>query len=115
VDQAFLPDLAIKTWNQYLSDRDVKLGETIFDPEALAFQTDHIQALIHSGELVPLLVEREQRLQVVSVAVEWQAGDRLIYLLHAPKPKLLKLLSGVSQPRLTVEKLPEVEEIKLSM
>ena len=40
-------------------------------------------------------------------------GDRLIYLLYDPKPKLLKLLSGPSQLRLTLEELPEVEEIPM--
>lgn len=28
VQQAFLPDLSVKTWNEYLSDRRVKLGTT---------------------------------------------------------------------------------------
>ncbi|WP_338038137.1 hypothetical protein [Neosynechococcus sphagnicola] len=114
VNQAFLPDLMIKTWNQYLMDRDVKLGETILSQEhELGFQTAHIQALIHSGDLIPLLLEREGRLQIVPVGEIWQTGDRLIYLLYAPKPKLLKLLSGSSQPRLTLEKLPEIEDISL--
>jgi NhaP-type Na+/H+ or K+/H+ antiporter len=114
VGQAFLPDLAIKTWNQYLLDRDVKLGETILKTEEeLAYQISHLQGLITSGDLVPLLVERNGRLQVLSAIDSWQAGDRLIYLLYAPKPKLLKVLSGAGQSRLTLDKLPEVEEITL--
>jgi NhaP-type Na+/H+ or K+/H+ antiporter len=116
VSQAFLPDLAIKTWNQYLLDRDVKLGETTLSSiEAdLSFQVAHLQALTRADDLFPLLVEREGRLQVVSATETWQGGDRLIYLLYAPKPSLLKLLSGTNQPRLTLEKLPEVEAIPIA-
>lgn len=40
-------------------------------------------------------------------------GDCLIYLLYNPKPRLLKLLSGPSQLRLTLEELPEVEAIPM--
>ena len=36
-----------------------------------------------------------------------------MYLLYDPKPKLLKLLSGSSQLRLTLEELPEVKEIPM--
>jgi NhaP-type Na+/H+ or K+/H+ antiporter len=115
VNQAFLPDLTIKVWNQYLLDQDVKLGETLLSTDTdFAFQVAHLQALVCAGELVPLALERDDRLQVVPVMELWQAGDRLIYLLHAPKPKLLKLLSGASQPRLTLDKLPEVETVKIS-
>jgi hypothetical protein len=41
-------------------------------------------------------------------------GDRILYLLHDPKPTLLKLLSGKAQRNLTAEKLPKVEEIPLT-
>jgi NhaP-type Na+/H+ or K+/H+ antiporter len=115
VYQAFDAQLSIKTWNQYLSDGAVKLGETVLREDGLGFQQAHLQALIRAGELIPLLVVREERLLVIQAAEEWQPGDRIIYLLHDPKPKLLKLLSGSNQPRLTVEKLPEVEEIPLSV
>ncbi|MGF1535880.1 MAG: hypothetical protein ACFB4J_05250 [Elainellaceae cyanobacterium] len=58
------------------------------------------------------MVEREKRLQVVQAQEEWQAGDRIFYLLHDPRPKLLRRLSGSSTPsRLAIEKLPAVEEI----
>lgn len=115
VQQAFIPQLAIKIWNQYLSDGQVKLGETVLREEGFSFQQAHLQALIRTGELVPLLVEREDRLQVIPVAEDWQSGDRIIYLLHDPRPKLLKRLSGASpSSRLAVEKLPEVEEVPIA-
>lgn len=108
VSQAFMPSLPIKTWNEYLTDRAVKLGDLRFQ-EDLPNQQAHLQSLIEAGDLVPLLMERNQHLQVVSATEEWQVGDRLIYLLHDPKPKLLKLLSGSAPARLTPEKLPEMD------
>lgn len=114
VTQAFASQLAIKTWNQYINDGQVKLGTTTLKEEGFAFQQAHLQALVRAGELVPLLVEREERLQVVTVSEEWRPGDRIIYVLHDPRPQLLKRLSGASQSkRLSLEKLPQVEEIPL--
>ena len=47
------------------------------------------------------------------MAETWQAGDRIIYLLHDPKPKLLKRLSGSQQTDLTLDKHPVVEEVPI--
>jgi hypothetical protein len=115
VNQAFIAQLPIKTWNQYIRDGQVKLGKTIFREPGFAFQRAHLQALIRSGELVPLLVERESGSKVVQANEGWQPGDQIIYLLHDPRPKLLKRLSGgTSSSRLAIEKLPEVEEVPIS-
>jgi NhaP-type Na+/H+ or K+/H+ antiporter/Trk K+ transport system NAD-binding subunit len=115
VNQAFVPQLPIKTWNQYLSEGQVKLGKTALKEPGFAFQRAHLQALIRSGELVPLLVEREGTFYVVPATETWQPGDQIIYLLHDPRPTLLKRLSGASpSSRLALEKLPEVEEIPIS-
>lgn len=111
--QPFVADFTMKTWNQYINDGEVKLGETVLKQVGFAFQMEHLQALMRSGELVPLLRERDNHLQVVSPSESWQAGDRIIYLLHSPKPKLLKRLSGANNSRLTLEKLPAVEEIPI--
>lgn len=113
VQQAFTPQLLLKIWNDYLTSGDIKLGETTFREEGLELQQAHLRALIEAGSLLPLLLERDRTLQVFPAETEWQMGDRLIYLLHDPKPKLLKLLSGSSQLRLTLEELPEIEEIPL--
>lgn len=114
VQQAFVPDLPIRTWNEYLSDGRVKLGTTTLKEPEFSFQQTHLQALIRSGDLVPLLVEREERFHVMPATEDWQQGDRIIYLLHDPRPSLLKRLSGASQStRLTLEKLPEVEEVPI--
>ncbi len=115
VNQAFVPQLPIKSWNQYLNDGQVKLGKTALRESGFAFQLAHLQALIRSGELVPLLVEREATFQVVPATENWQPGDKIIYLLHDPRPKLLKRLSGASpSSRLELERLPEVEEVPIS-
>ncbi|MEW5860338.1 MAG: cation:proton antiporter [Cyanobacteriota bacterium] len=115
VHQAFIPDLSIKTWNQYLNDGQVKLGKTSLKEPGFSFQQAHLQALIRSGELLPLLFLREGRLQVVPATEDWEAGDQIIYVLHDPRPKLLKRLSGASpSSRLALEKLPEVEEVPMS-
>ncbi|BAY11762.1 cation:proton antiporter [Calothrix sp. NIES-2098] len=115
VNQAFVSDLAIKTWNEYLNDGRVKLGTTTLNELEFASQQDRIQEKIRTGVLIPLLLEREQRLQVMPVNQEWEVGDRIIYLLHDPRPNLLKRLSGANQStRLSLEKLPEVEEVPLA-
>lgn len=116
VSQAFVPDFPIKTWNEYLSDGRVKLGTTTLNETGFARQQAHIQALIRAQELVPLLVERENYFQVMPASQEWEIGDRIIYLLHDPRPSLLKRLSGaVQSTRLSVEKLPEVEEAPVTI
>ncbi|MGK7871884.1 MAG: cation:proton antiporter [Xenococcaceae cyanobacterium] len=115
VNQAFIAQVPIKTWNTYLSDGQVKLGKTVLKEAGLSFQQAHLQALIRSGELLPLLVKRERSLQVVKASEEWQIRDEIIYILHDPRPKLLKRLSGGSQSsRLAIEKLPEVEEVPIA-
>ncbi|MCC5598374.1 cation:proton antiporter [Nostoc favosum] len=115
VNQAFIPDLAIKTWNEYLNDGRVKLGTTTLDELEFSTQCDRIQEKIRTGVLIPLLIEREERLQVMPANQEWEIGDRIIYLLHDPRPSLLKRLSGATQSTpLSLEKLPEVEDLSLA-
>jgi NhaP-type Na+/H+ or K+/H+ antiporter len=115
VHQAFATDVGIKTWNEYINDGRVKLGTTTINDAELSSQKNRIQEKIRTGELIPLLVERAERLQVMPANQEWQVGDRIIYLLHDPRPNLLKRLSGSSQStRLALETLPEVEEVPLA-
>ena len=115
VNQAFSTELAIKTWNEYLNDGRVKLGTTTLNDPEFTKQQERIQDKIKSGDLIPLLLERENRLQVVPASQEWLVGDRIIYLLHDPRPNLLKRLSGGSpSTRLSLETLPEVEEVPLA-
>ncbi len=115
VNQAFIPELTIKNWNEYLNDGQVKLGKTTLNEVDFSSQQIHLQALIRTGELVPLLFERDDNLQVIPAAQEWEIGDRIIYLLHDPRPNLLKRLSDAKESkRLTLTNLPEVEEVPLA-
>ncbi|MGB3496188.1 MAG: cation:proton antiporter [Elainellaceae cyanobacterium] len=114
VQQAFTEQLPLKKWNGFIKDGAVKLGETTLRETGLLFQQAHLRALTRAGELVPLLIERNLRFQVVQASEEWRPGDRIIYLLHDPRPKLLRRLSGGTTPgRLSLEKLPAVEEIPM--
>ena len=115
VNSAFIDQVPLKVWNHYIDEGQVKLGKTTLRESGLSFQQAHLKALIRAGELLPLLVKRGERLQVIKALEEWQAGEEIIYLLHDPRPKLLKRLSGNSQSsRLALEKLPEVEEVPVN-
>jgi NhaP-type Na+/H+ or K+/H+ antiporter len=108
------PKLLLKKWNTYIQDGEVRLGETWLRDADSLFQEAHLKALIRSGEMIPLLVERDGVMQVAIGEEAWKVGDRLIYLLHDSKPKLLKRLSGGTQPqKLMLETLPTVEEVPI--
>lgn len=115
VQQAFVSDLPLKTWNEYLKDGRVKLGTTTLTEQEFSFQQAHLQALMRAEEIVPLFLEREDRFVIAPATTEdWQPGDRIIYILHDPRPNLLKRLSGDrNATRLNVEKLSKVEEIPI--
>ena len=116
INPAFIESLSVKTWNEYLNQGQIKLGKTILKESGLSIQQAHLEALIRAGELLPLLVKRENNLQVFNAIGDRRVGDEIIYLLHDPRPKLLKRLSGNSQStRLALEKLPEVEEVPISV
>ena len=66
VQQAFTPKLSLKPWNAYLSDKAVKLGETTLREDNFQFQQAHLKALIRAEELVPVLLERDEQLGIVS-------------------------------------------------
>jgi NhaP-type Na+/H+ or K+/H+ antiporter len=115
VAHAFIDQALIKQWNQYLEEGQVKLGKTVLQETGLSLQQVHFQALVGSGEVVPLLVKRQNILHFAKVAEEWQLGDEIVYLLHDARPKLLKQLSGgMKSSRLILESLPEVEEVSVS-
>lgn len=113
--QAFLPEFKLKTWNQHLNEEQVKLGTMTLKDPGFSLQKIQLQALIRTGDLLPLFVERDDKINLIAAGETWQLGDRLIYLLHDPRPDLLKRLSGGNQStRLSLENLPEVEEIPIA-
>ncbi|PZV03573.1 MAG: sodium:proton antiporter [Leptolyngbya sp.] len=106
------PRLALKQWNTYLRDGEVRLGETWLRQEATERQQAHLATMMDNGAMVPLLVERDDALQIALGQERWEVGDRIVYLWHDSKPKLLKQLAGGIQPaRLTLETLPVVEVV----
>jgi Trk K+ transport system NAD-binding subunit len=111
---AFTPDLSLKAWNQYLRDGAVKLGETQLRDFGFDLQRDFLKDLIRASAIIPLLLERDDRVDVVGTDDVWKPGDRILYLLHDPKPHLLKRLSGSSQGKLVAERLPAVEEVPIT-
>ncbi|MEB3248335.1 MAG: cation:proton antiporter [Merismopediaceae bacterium] len=112
--QTFCEPPRLATWNRYLLEDQVKLGKTTFQDATLSLQQAHFQALVRSGELLPLLVKRQGNLQIVSDAYLGLPGDELYYLLHDPRPTLLKRLSGAKpSTRLVLGGLLEVEEVTL--
>jgi NhaP-type Na+/H+ or K+/H+ antiporter len=114
VSSAFSPQFSLKTWNQYISSGQVKLGRIAFKDPDFSSQQAQVRSLIDGGELLPLFIQRDDRLQVALAQPEWQPGDRLIYLLYDSRPQLLKMLSGAnSSIRLPLESLPEFEEVAL--
>jgi NhaP-type Na+/H+ or K+/H+ antiporter len=94
ISQAFTEEFSIKTWSGYINDGQVKLGKTLFNEIELSSQQAHLEALIVSGELLPLLLKRDNSLQIVTPSETWQAQDELIFLLYDSRPQLLKRLSG---------------------
>lgn len=114
INQAFISKLSVKDWNQYLKEGQFKLGKTIIKPQ-VELQTAHLNTMINSGELLPLLLKRKGKLQIVSAGEEWQPNDEIIYLLHDSRPQLLKQLSGNTvSSRFSLSQLPEVEEIPIA-
>jgi NhaP-type Na+/H+ or K+/H+ antiporter len=112
IQKAFLPQMPLKNWNRYLSENTLKLGATYYRDTNPDQQKQHLKNLIERGNFLPLLIEREGRLQVAQGVMDWKSGDRLIYLLHDTRSKMLKRLSGSSSPvRLIPETIPEVESI----
>ncbi|MBW4482624.1 MAG: cation:proton antiporter [Tildeniella torsiva UHER 1998/13D] len=106
------PQISLRQWNTYLSDGEVLLGETWLRQENSELQQTYLAALVHKGAMVPLLVERDDALRVALGQERWEVGDRIIYLWHDSKPKLLKQLAGGIQPtRLTLETVPLVEAV----
>ncbi|NJN73055.1 MAG: sodium:proton antiporter [Limnothrix sp. RL_2_0] len=114
ISQVFGGSFSVKIWNQYIRDQQVKLGKTTIPKlDKAALKPLDFQSLIDSKELLPLLIRRNETLMVMRSLDELKAEDELIYLLHDPRPQLLKRLSGGMQSsRLLLEELPEIENFE---
>jgi len=110
INPALMTQVSIKKWNTYLEDKQFKIGKTILSEANLTNEQKQLDSLINKGELLPLLVKRDDKLQIVKASEQWRGNDEIIYLLYDPRPQLLKLLSGTTQvSRLSVEKLPNLK------
>jgi NhaP-type Na+/H+ or K+/H+ antiporter len=85
VQQAFSARVPIKTWNQYVLQREVRVGEFLLTEEELQEQLNRFNTMFNAGILLPLLFERKGQLQIVSADMTWDKGDRILYLLYTPK------------------------------
>lgn len=114
ISQVFGGSFSVKIWNQYIRDQQVKLGKTTIPKlDKAGLKSLDFQSLIDSKELLPLLIRRNETLMVLRSLDELKAEDELIYLLHDPRPQLLKRLSGGMQSsRLLLEELPEIESFE---
>ena len=115
VNQAFIPELSTETWNKYIQDGEFQLEKIVLREPQISLQQAHLWALIRAGELLPLLVKRNNKLQIVTAVENWQPEDEIYCILHDPRSKLMRRLSGNARPsRLALDKFPEVESIPLS-
>ena len=102
--------LAIKTWNTYLKDDAAELRTTQLQIEDFEKQRDHLNKLTEDGDLLPITMQRNGKLDVVLGPGTWRPGDTVTYLLHDPTPQLLKRLSGGKRTRrLVTDALPSSE------
>lgn len=114
INRAFISQFSIKTWNQYLIDRQFKLGKTTIKANAIDLQQIHLQSMISGGELLPLLIKRDGKLHIFIAGEEWKIDDEIIYILHDSRPDLLKRLSGnIESSPFKLDTLTQVEEIPI--
>ncbi len=92
------PRLPVKQWNTLITDDAVQQEIYEFTTEAVGSQRDRINQLIREGDMVPLVIEQNGKLEVALGEMEWQAESKLIYLVHDPTPQLIKRLSGKRKP-----------------
>ncbi|PZO55747.1 MAG: sodium:proton antiporter [Phormidesmis priestleyi] len=92
------PRLPVKQWNTLITDDAVQQETFEFTAEGLASQRDRVNQIILEGDMVPLVIEQNGKLEVALGEMEWQAESKLIYLVHDPTPQLIKRLSGKRKP-----------------
>ncbi|RMF22146.1 MAG: sodium:proton antiporter [Cyanobacteria bacterium J083] len=115
IEQAFVAELPIKEWNKYISQGQFKLAKITLREANLTEQISQIKNLIAAGELLPLIVKRDNNINIVKAEEEWLANDEIICVCHDPRPELLKRLSGANQSsRLALDKLPEIEFVLIA-
>jgi len=77
VQPAFSNQVAIKTWNNYLTEEEAKLTDITLETDLALTNFQFFQT---TGQLLPLLFERDLQLQIFSPNTILEKGDRLVYL-----------------------------------
>ena len=114
IQQAFGNRVPIKAWNQHVSLQEIRLGEVTLTEET-DLQLSQFNNLYNSGNLLPIVFERKDRLQIVPAEIAWEGGDRIIYLLYTPRmigPGRSQLLGGTEATKdwesaPTIDVIPE--------
>ncbi|MCY7274557.1 MAG: NAD-binding protein, partial [Phormidesmis sp. CAN_BIN44] len=101
---AFAPQVFLDGWSQALTKNDVQLVEVVLQSENFEAQQAELQSCVAGGHLLPLLIKREEHLQIMLVDEPWLVGDRITYLLN--KASLSKIPT-LSQSHSTILPLPE--------
>ncbi len=101
VQLAFTPNVPLTLWNHYLSNDETVLVEITFQEVSFSFQQTYLQALVDSGRLLPLLVERDDQIEVAQVGISWQTDQRIIGLLQNSCARALR------------DKLPGLQEVNM--
>ncbi|MEM9090919.1 MAG: cation:proton antiporter [Cyanobacteria bacterium P01_F01_bin.53] len=92
------PRLSVKRWNTFITDDAVERGVYEFTAESIEAQREQVNKLIRSSDMVPLVIEKNGKLEVALGENDWQIETKLVYLLHDPTPQLIKRLSGARKP-----------------
>ncbi|MEL6779505.1 MAG: cation:proton antiporter [Cyanobacteria bacterium J06597_16] len=109
------PRMSVKRWNTFIADDAVEKGRYEFTADSLEAQREQVNKLIRSGDMVPLVIEQNDKLEVALGEDKWPADSKLVYFLHDPTPQLIKRLSGARKPsRQLVKPPPEKEEMTTS-
>jgi len=108
VQLAFAPQVFLDGWSQALTKNDVQLVEVVLQAESFESQQAELQGYVAAGHLLPLLIKREEHLQIILVAEPWRVGDRITCLLN--KASLSKI-PPLSQSHSTI--LPLLEPMPL--
>jgi len=108
VQLAFALQVFLDGWSQALTKNDVQLVEVVLQAESFESQQAELQGYVAAGHLLPLLIKREEHLQIILVAEPWRVGDRITCLLN--KASLSKI-PPLSQSHSTI--LPLLEPMPL--
>ncbi len=80
---AFGYRIPIKAWNQYINQRETRLGEVILDKD-IDRQLVQFNIFYSRNLILPLLFERNDRLEIVPANISWMEGDKILYLSYNP-------------------------------